>query len=201
MAKAIAKLSAKSKILEAALTCFVKTGIGNTRIKDIAVEAGVDQPLIHYYFPTLDSLYKDIIEIVLNHLKEHSIAAFSRNINDPAKMLASYIRAPFSWAEKNQGYFSIWMYFYYLASFNPFFTQVSSVIRETGRDRISVILYRGIESGHFKIQKGQTVKDLAINIQGLITGNTIMAGSEDRKLLPVFASITEKQILQWLEAK
>jgi len=198
MAKVIANKGRRAKILEAALKCFVKTGVGNTRVKDIAIEAGVDQPLIHYYFPTIESLYKDIIEIVLNHLKEHTLEAITKNISNPTKTLSSYIHAPFSWAEKNPGYFSIWMYFYYLASFNPFFTQVSTVIRENGRDRISVILYRGIESGHFKLQKGMNVKDLSINIQGLITGNTIMAGSEDRKLLPVFATITEKQILLWL---
>jgi AcrR family transcriptional regulator len=201
MVKVMTNQGRRAKIIEAALKCFVKTGIGNTRIKDIALEAGVDQPLIHYYFPTIESLYKDIVEVVLNHLKEHTLEAITKTINNPTKTLAGYINAPFSWAEKNPGYFSIWMYFYYLASFNPFFTQVSAVIRENGRDRISVILYRGIESGQFKLQKGITVRDLSINIQGLITGNTIMAGSEDKKLLPVFAATTEKQILMWLQPK
>ena len=70
------------------------------------------------------------------------------------------------------------MYFYYLSSFHPDFSELNSGIRQTGRERISVIIYEGIEEKAFRLPSGYSVRELAHTIQGLITGNVIMAATE-----------------------
>ena len=65
----------KAKIVAAAIDCFSKAGVAQTKMSDVAEKAGVDQPLIHYYFPSLESLYIDVVNEVLEHLKEFKTAA------------------------------------------------------------------------------------------------------------------------------
>lgn len=172
------KASRKNKIVQAALKCFMKSGVAQTKMSEVAEKAGVDQPLIHYYFPNLDSLYSDVVNAVLEHLKEHMLTHLLRNSKDSKAVLEAYISTYFDWARDHHGYFSVWMYFYYLATYNPTFAQLNTLIRETGRTRIQSILYEGIERGTFKIPPGIKVSELAIGIQGIITGNVILAGTE-----------------------
>ena len=170
--------SRKSRIVQAAIKCFIKHGVAQTRMSEVALKAGVDQPLIHYYFPTPDTLYASVIQEIVEELKEEVVEALSKGAADPAQALTHYIRAHFAWAERNPGLFALWIYFYYLAGFNPTFTAINKLIREAGRDRIASLIYRGIEQGDFSLPKTTTVSTAALNIQGLITGNVIMAATE-----------------------
>lgn len=47
-------------ILQAALTCFNRSGSQATSIEDIAKEAGVSRTLVHYHFKTKDDLFLQV---------------------------------------------------------------------------------------------------------------------------------------------
>ncbi len=194
-----AKTDRKKRIVDAALTIFVQKGVAQTKMNEIADLAKVDQPLIHYYFPTLESLYVDVITQVLETLKEPTIKAMTKNPNNILKTLEDYIRVPFIWSQKNKGMASLWLYFYHLASFHSTFTQLNNVIMETGRSRIAVLIYSGLEKNVFKIPAGMTVSETALNIQGLITGNTILAGSGTVLDWKVAADNTVAAVLAWIK--
>lgn len=49
-------LDTEAKILDAARRVFVRKGTSGTRVQDIAIEAGVNQALVHYYFGSKDAL-------------------------------------------------------------------------------------------------------------------------------------------------
>ncbi|HEX4924227.1 MAG TPA: TetR/AcrR family transcriptional regulator [Bdellovibrionales bacterium] len=194
------KTDRRERIVQSALTCFVKAGVAQTRMADIAAHAKVDQPLIGYYFPTPESLYAEVVGRVLNDLKDDSIAGIERGGTDPKKIMTYYVRAPFEWGEKKPGYFSIWMYFYYLASYQPAFIELNKTIRQNGRDRIAFIIYSGIEKGAFSMPDGMTVAQAALAIQGIITGIGIMAGSEGPKVWKSFADEAVRTVLALLRA-
>ena len=173
------RTSRKERIVSAAVRCYVENGVAETTMSQIAQRAKVDQPLIHYYFPDVDGLYREVFLVVLESLKEASVKPFALPTKNTAKTLATYIEAPFRWADREPGLFSVWMYFYYLSSFHALQRQLNTDIRRTGRERIAVMIYQGIEEGVFKIPAGSNVQDTALMIQGLITGNTILAQTED----------------------
>lgn len=179
----------------------MEKGVGSTRINEIASRAGVDQPLIHYYFPNLENLYSDIVEELLSSLKHYTLSGIENGKESSTEVLKLYIRAPFKWSKENPGYFSLWMYFYYLATFSEKFTAINKIIRAEGRDRISVILYRGIESGEFKKPANMSVSDLVVFVQGLISGNTILAGTEGGEAFETYAEITIRSVLDQLEVQ
>lgn len=51
----------RSRLLDAALACFVRKGIAATSLRDIATEAGVTPALLHYYFGDKAQLQQEVI--------------------------------------------------------------------------------------------------------------------------------------------
>ncbi|MEK8029127.1 TetR/AcrR family transcriptional regulator [Pseudaquabacterium rugosum] len=54
----------RQAILAAARDAFTETGLGGTRIDDIAARAGVDKKLVYYYYKTKDALFLAALESV-----------------------------------------------------------------------------------------------------------------------------------------
>lgn len=189
----------KARLVQSAIKCFAKKGVAQTTMREIAQKAKVDQPLMHYYFKTTDELYVDVIRVVLEGIKSASVQNQERT-QDPLKRLREYIAGTFKWARENPEHFSIWMYFYYLSVFKPEFTKLNREIRLTGRDRIALMIHQGLEQAKFLIPPGQSVQDLALNIQGFITGNCIMVASEDGDWAHA-EQMTVEGCFNWLSVK
>lgn len=51
----------RSKLMDAALACFVRKGIAATSLRDIATEAGVTPALLHYYFGDKEQLQAEVM--------------------------------------------------------------------------------------------------------------------------------------------
>ena len=52
----------RARLLDAALTCYVRQGIRGTSIRDIAGEAGVTSALVHYYFGDAAKLLQQVVQ-------------------------------------------------------------------------------------------------------------------------------------------
>lgn len=176
--KRVPKANKRQAIVLAAVTCFSKKGVADTTMAEVAATAKVDPPLIHYYFPSKDSLFYDVVGYALQSAKDANTAPLERNL-DSINLLSEYVRAPFLWAEREPGLYSIFLYLFYLASYPGRFRDLMSDIRLTGRERIATLLYKGVEAGAFKIPRRQTVQEVAATIQGLITGNCVLVGTEN----------------------
>lgn len=56
--------STETKILQTAMTIFVKKGRHGAKMQEIADQAGINKALLHYYFRTKDKLYLKVFENV-----------------------------------------------------------------------------------------------------------------------------------------
>ena len=65
-------LDTETRIFEAALKVFARKGKDGARLQEIADEAGIHRPLLHYYFRTKQQLY----EAVAERLFEQFLAGF-----------------------------------------------------------------------------------------------------------------------------
>jgi TetR/AcrR family transcriptional regulator len=52
----------RERLLDAAVTCFVRAGIAATSLRSIAREAGVNPALLHYYFGDTSQLREAVVE-------------------------------------------------------------------------------------------------------------------------------------------
>src|SRR4051812_31997157 len=101
----------RERIVQAALALFAEKGVPDTRLSEVARKAGLDQPLINYYFPTLESLYAEVVARVLADLKDWvlRLGVMPEGKTGALEFLLLYSRATLDWASRRPGYFSVWM--------------------------------------------------------------------------------------------
>ncbi len=73
---------ARTEILEAALKLFARDGFDGASLTEIAAEAGVGHPLIHYHFGTKEALWKAAMDFAFTGAVEEleQIAVASRDL-------------------------------------------------------------------------------------------------------------------------
>ena len=174
------EIDRKAKIIEAAIELFIAKGAAFVKLSDVAKKAKVPAPLIHYYYKDIEDLHIDLVLKVLEEGKDYNLREALKHQDDPVTMLREYIRGPLRWGAERPGSLSLWLYFYYMASWSKRLETLHSEIRKVGRDRISLMLFRGIEKGVFHIPEGKTVWDLAYFIQTQITGYLVMYNCETK---------------------
>lgn len=59
-------IDTEARIFEAALRVFARKGRDGARLQEIADEAGIHRPLLHYYFRTKQQLYDAVAERMFN---------------------------------------------------------------------------------------------------------------------------------------
>lgn len=77
-------------ILEAAETVFAEYGFRGATTGQIADRAGIPKANLHYYFPTKEALYRQVVENIFQIWLD-AANAFD-NCDDPEEALTSYIR-------------------------------------------------------------------------------------------------------------
>lgn len=179
----------KDRIVMSALACFSEHGVGSTKLGQIAKHAKVDQPLLNYHFSSFEDLLSAVVEVTEKDLIATSVKAIESAKNTPTAQLEAYIRAPLLWAQKKPDYFTFWMYFYHLATHNPRFAQINEAGADGGRERIRMMIYHGLEDGVFHLPKNKKAIDVAAEIQGIITGFTIMAGVEHQRKISYWSDL------------
>ncbi len=156
----------------------MKDGVNNTRIRDVADFAKVDQPLVNYYFPSMNALYKEVFLSVLNHINDFMLPRLETQNGNSWQTLKSYCEAYVDWVAKHPGHSSVFLYFYYLTTVDELFLEMNKSIRATGRERISKFIYEGLEKKEFHLDSDIKVSELSWTIQGLITGMCVQAKTE-----------------------
>ncbi len=177
--KGLDRIDRRGKIVEAALAAFIANGIGPTTMRDVAKRAKVDPPLIHYYFKDIESLHLAVIGLALADLKDYSLRVADTLTHDPKAWMREYLKAPLIWIQEKRELMFLWVYFYTLACRPGAFRDLNNQIRKGGRERITFMVFRGIESGVFKLPPGLTTDDAALEIQSWMSGAGIVFASED----------------------
>lgn len=66
----------RTRILEAAVRQFARSGLAGARTEQIAEEAGVNKALIYYYFESKERLYSIALDAVSAKIRDRSMALF-----------------------------------------------------------------------------------------------------------------------------
>ena len=82
----------RERLLDAALTCYSRQGIAATPLRAIAVEAGVNPALLHYYFGDKGQLQQAVIDERLMPAIGNVGVALTLAGDDPAGLIASFVR-------------------------------------------------------------------------------------------------------------
>ncbi len=193
------KTDRKEKLIEAAFKLMQSHGVSGLRLADIAKQAKVPAPLIHYYFQDLDDLHYEVILKLHYEILDDNIREAEKNREDPLRWFQEYLYGPLLWANQNPQKMAIWLYFYHLAARSERFERLNTEMSVRGRERIALILYEGVEKKVFKIPEGMNVQDTAKMIQSMIVGITITSASEIKtKSIEDWGRILQSSVLSLL---
>lgn len=81
----------RASVLDAALACFVRQGIGATSLRDIARETGVTPALLHYYFGDKPQLQAAVVEERLMPVMAMLRESLQQAGDDVAALIAGFV--------------------------------------------------------------------------------------------------------------
>lgn len=76
----------EEKIFQAATDVFVDKGMDGARMQDIAIHAGINKALLHYYFRTKDQLFNAVFEMIARKILKKFAPVFDENLSLEAKI-------------------------------------------------------------------------------------------------------------------
>lgn len=159
------------KIVEAAIASFAKNGIEKTTYTSLAKQCRISRPLIHHYFPTLDSLFLLAARFARETLLKCALEKVAVDSGRPEKFLESYIDGCFNWVERFPDQAKFWMLYFYQASLNKLAHDENSELVGRGQARLEQLLKSGQANGVFKFEDAAaTAKTIQILITGGIVG-------------------------------
>ena len=165
-------------VVKTAIDCLVESHLHGLRYSQISKMADIPQPLMGYHFPTLESLMMEMVQSELEKLKVLSTQAVEKHTDAPKKALEAYIRVPFELSQKDKGFRAVWSAFYHLAVIQDDFRDLNRTVRTVGRERITNLLTMTLASERRFPSKMSDLTQLAIAIQGIVTGFAFMAATQ-----------------------
>lgn len=92
MAKIIDKIAKKKEILEAAIQVLARKGAANTKIQNIAEEAGIAKGTIYLYFKNKEEIFEDILQYHFQD-KNQDLIQILQSPEDPKVKLRTLLLA------------------------------------------------------------------------------------------------------------
>ncbi len=90
------ELSTRKKILNAAKYEFAQKGYAGARTNEIALRAGVNKAMLHYYYKNKDTLYEEVLEYYLKFDKRIELYNYIEKLNiSPAAKLYLIVKILF----------------------------------------------------------------------------------------------------------
>jgi len=172
------KISTKDKIINAAIKCFAKNGIEQTKLIDIAETAKIKHNLILYHFQNFEQLCRAAVEqVVHSFFKETQKISLEKQKNAKEHLL-EFITGHFQLAQIHPAAFSLWLHFYYKASNDDHYKQLFKTISVSSTEKLKSIL---MQYGHFmKLNHTEIqLEFFAKSIIGQIIGQLTLSLAEE----------------------
>jgi AcrR family transcriptional regulator len=191
----------REQMLRAALSVISERGYPDTRIADVAEQAGVSPALVIYYFKTRDRLLTEAIRYAEDgwYADSQQRMAALPTAAEQLEELVAMSCLPEDDAEPQSSWL-LWLDFWAQAARNPEVAAVRANSDERWREAISSLVVAGQEAGEFcEVYPA----DFAIALSALLDGLAIQIALQDPVVDPVGAFelsmhfVADKLGFQW----
>lgn len=86
----------ENKIIEAARTVFIERGYAETSMSEIATKAGINRPVLHYYFRTKDKMFQAVFGSIVSSVIPQVLDAIMQREKSIAERIECIINAYYS---------------------------------------------------------------------------------------------------------
>lgn len=185
----------KQQIREAATRCFVRRGYAQTRLLDIAREAGLSKGGVYFHYKAKHQLFHDILENLSKSLQERW--SFDPLAEQPAdRTLGRLVKAHLRTMQDHPNEVQLHNLLVAMAVQDPAFRQQLEKVTLIMRDLYAGIIERGMKDGVFIAGDPST---LAISVLAYINGIGGYAVLDSEGQLPVSPEAAAEQVLRMLK--
>ena len=186
----------REQIVRATIRCLARDGYAGLTMKRVAVEAGVSQGILHYYFRDKAAMLAAAARRVTVDL-DRRVAAESRRARDARGRLRAVIRACLRTAVDNRDFWTVFIEFWGEAFHERRLAAVNRQAYARARRLIGAGLARGISAGEFR---RIDVKEAATVVLAVLDGLSLQV-TFDRGLmtLPRAVRTAETVLFRYLE--
>ena len=172
------RVPTKEKIINAAIRCFARMGIEQTKLIDIAEAAKIKHNLILYHFQDFEELCMACVEKVVHNFFQETQEISLEKQKNTLHHLQEFINAHFQLAKQHPAAFSLWLHFYYKTSHNDHYKQLLKTLTFSSLEKLKSII---MQHAH---EKNLEMSDLQIELSakmiiGQIIGQLILSLAEE----------------------
>ena len=185
----------REQIVRATIRCLARDGYTGLTMKRVAVEAGVSQGILHYYFRDKAAMLAAAALRVTADL-DRRVAAEARGARDARARLRAVVRACLETAVRSRDFWTVFIEFWGEALHDRRLAAVNRQAYARARRLIGAGLGRGIAAGRFR---RVDLEEAAAVTLALLDGLSLQL-TFDRGLmtLPRAARVAEAALLRYL---
>jgi AcrR family transcriptional regulator len=185
----------KQQIREAATRCFVRSGYAQTRLLDIAREAGLSKGGVYFHYKAKEQLFHDILENLSRSLQDRW--NLDPNADQPAdRTLGRMVVAHLHTLQDHPNEVRLHNLLVAMAVQNPVIQTKLEQVTELMRDLYAGIIERGIQDGVFLRGDPST---LALSILALVNGLGALTVLDSEGRLPIAPELAAEQVLRMVK--
>jgi AcrR family transcriptional regulator len=139
----------REQIVAATIRCLARDGYAGLTMKRVAVEAGVSQGILHYYFRDKRAILAAAAEKVTGDL-DRRVAAAARGARDPRARLRALVRTCLAVASRDRDFWTVFIEFWGEALHDPVLARLSVRTYARARRLVGGGLAQGIAAGAFR---------------------------------------------------
>lgn len=140
----------REQIVRATVTCLAREGYTRLTMKKVALQAGVSQGILHYYFPDKRAMLAATLEVVTRDLDRRVAAAQSRTGRDPAARLRALVRACLEVAVRRPEFWVVFVEFWGEMLHDRRLRDLNTAVYTRTRRLLARLITEGARAGHFR---------------------------------------------------
>ncbi len=185
----------KQQIREAATRCFVRRGYAQTRLLDIAKEAGLSKGGVYFHYRAKEQLFHDILDNLSRSLQERW--NFDPAAEQPAdRTLGRLVKAHLRTMQDQPNEVQLHNLLVAMAVQDPAFRRKLDEVTQIMRELYAGIIERGISEGAF-IPGDPNI--LATSVLAFINGLGALTVLDSQGQLPITPESAAEQALRMLK--
>jgi TetR/AcrR family transcriptional repressor of bet genes len=187
----------RDQIVRATIRCLARDGYAGLTMKRVAVEAGVSQGILHYYFRDKRAILAAAAERVTADL-DRRVAAEARGARDARGRLRALVRACLETAVRRRDFWTVFIEFWGEALHDRRLAAVNRRAYARARRLLGAGLARGIASGEFRPVE---IDEAAVVVLALLDGVSLQLTFDRGLMSPVRAArLAEAALFRYLSA-
>jgi TetR/AcrR family transcriptional regulator len=152
------------RILDAALDTIAEHKISGTRMRHIAVKAGMSQGNLHYYFPTKADLFRALLDDMLASF----VSERERDVTDetlaPERALEVFFLQERKILRQRSKIMIVFFDFWVQGTRDPTIREQIRVMNQAWREDMERVVQRGVKMGAFDPTRAAQVPALMVSI-------------------------------------